>query len=79
MREFIKVEIDLSKCAGRKEVAEWVQVCPVNIFTMALAPPTPPASATAFMLNLYLDSTYDLTHYLKVNYSERGERDHPLI
>ena len=34
MGEFIKVEIDLSKCAGRKEIAEWVQVCPVNIFKM---------------------------------------------
>jgi NAD-dependent dihydropyrimidine dehydrogenase PreA subunit len=34
MGEFIKVEIDLSKCAGRMEIAEWVQVCPVNIFKM---------------------------------------------
>ncbi|MGD2185402.1 MAG: hypothetical protein PVI71_04700 [Desulfobacterales bacterium] len=35
MGEFIKVGIDVSKCAGRKKAAEWVQVCPVNIFKMA--------------------------------------------
>jgi NAD-dependent dihydropyrimidine dehydrogenase PreA subunit len=34
MGEFIKVEIDLSKCKGKKEIAAWVQVCPVNIFKM---------------------------------------------
>ena len=34
MGEFIKVEIDLAKCAGRKKIAEWVQVGPVNIFKM---------------------------------------------
>jgi NAD-dependent dihydropyrimidine dehydrogenase PreA subunit len=34
MGEFIKVEIDLSRCAGRKKIAEWVRVCPVNIFKM---------------------------------------------
>ena len=34
MSEFIKVEIDMSKCAGRKKIVEWVQVCPVNIFKM---------------------------------------------
>ena len=34
MSEFIKVEIDLSKCAGTKEITGWVQVCPVNIFKM---------------------------------------------
>lgn len=31
---FIKVEIDVSKCKAKKEVAKWVQVCPVNIFTI---------------------------------------------
>jgi NAD-dependent dihydropyrimidine dehydrogenase PreA subunit len=32
MGEFIKVDIDLAKCKGKKEIAAWVQVCPVNIF-----------------------------------------------
>ncbi len=32
MGEFIKVEIDLSRCAGRQKIAEWIRVCPVNIF-----------------------------------------------
>jgi NAD-dependent dihydropyrimidine dehydrogenase PreA subunit len=32
MGEFIEVEINMSKCAGSKKIAEWVQVCPVNIF-----------------------------------------------
>jgi NAD-dependent dihydropyrimidine dehydrogenase PreA subunit len=31
---FIKVEIDLSTCKGRKEIADWAQVCPVNIFAI---------------------------------------------
>lgn len=34
MGEFIKVEIDLTKFAGTEEIAHWVQVCPVNIFTI---------------------------------------------
>ena len=34
MSEFIKVEIDLSRCEGKEKVAEWVEVCPVNIFKM---------------------------------------------
>ncbi len=34
MGEFIKLEIDLSRCAGEKNVAEWVGVCPLNIFKM---------------------------------------------
>ncbi len=34
MGEFIKVEIDLSKCADMFDAAKWVQVCPVNIFTV---------------------------------------------
>lgn len=32
MGEFIKIEIDLSKCADTSNVNRWVQVCPVNIF-----------------------------------------------
>jgi NAD-dependent dihydropyrimidine dehydrogenase PreA subunit len=32
--EFIKVEIDLSKCTDMSDAAKWVQVCPVNIFTV---------------------------------------------
>ena len=32
MGEFIKVEIDLSKCKDMSDVDNWVQVCPVNIF-----------------------------------------------
>ena len=32
MGEFIKVNIDLSKCADISKVAKWVEVCPVNIF-----------------------------------------------
>ena len=32
MGEFIKVEIDLNKCAGSRKITDWVQVCPVNIF-----------------------------------------------
>ena len=34
MGEFIKVEINMSKCAGSEKIAQWVQVCPVNIFKM---------------------------------------------
>ncbi len=34
MGEFIKVEIDLSKCTDMSDAAKWVQVCPVNIFTV---------------------------------------------
>jgi NAD-dependent dihydropyrimidine dehydrogenase PreA subunit len=34
MGEFIKVEIDLSKCLSGEDVARWVQVCPVNIFSI---------------------------------------------
>ncbi len=34
MGEFIKVEIDLAKFAGEEETANWVQVCPVNIFAI---------------------------------------------
>ena len=40
MSEFIKVEIDLSKCAGSEKITEWVQVCPVNIFKMEDKLPT---------------------------------------
>ena len=32
MGEFIKIEIDLTKCSDKSSVAKWVQVCPVNIF-----------------------------------------------
>jgi NAD-dependent dihydropyrimidine dehydrogenase PreA subunit len=32
MGEFIKVDIDLSKCTDMSDVGKWVQVCPVNIF-----------------------------------------------
>jgi len=32
--EFIKVEIDLLKCTDMSDAAKWVQVCPVNIFTV---------------------------------------------
>ena len=32
MGEFIRVEIDLSKCKDMSGVDNWVQVCPVNIF-----------------------------------------------
>ena len=32
MGEFIKVEVDLNKCAGSRKITDWVQVCPVNIF-----------------------------------------------
>lgn len=35
MGEFIKVEIDLSKCSDFSDVDKWVQACPVNIFTVA--------------------------------------------
>jgi NAD-dependent dihydropyrimidine dehydrogenase PreA subunit len=35
MGEFIKVEIDLSKCMDMSDVDNWVQVCPVNIFKTA--------------------------------------------
>jgi NAD-dependent dihydropyrimidine dehydrogenase PreA subunit len=35
MGEFIKVEIDLSKCIDMSDVDNWVQVCPVNIFKTA--------------------------------------------
>ncbi len=34
MGEFIRVEIDLAKCKGQKKMAQWVQVCPVNIFAL---------------------------------------------
>ncbi len=34
MGEFIKVEIDLRKCTDMSGAANWVQVCPVNIFTV---------------------------------------------
>ena len=34
MGEFIKVDINLSKCKGKNKIAVWVQVCPVNIFKM---------------------------------------------
>ena len=34
MGEFIKVEIDLSKCSDLSDADKWVQVCPVNIFTV---------------------------------------------
>ena len=34
MGEFIKVEIDLSKCSDLSDADQWVQVCPVNIFTV---------------------------------------------
>ena len=34
MSEFIKVEIDLSKCTDMSDAAKWIQVCPVNIFTV---------------------------------------------
>lgn len=32
MSEFIRVEIDFSKCAGIEECGECTGVCPVNIF-----------------------------------------------
>ena len=32
MGEFIRVEIDLSKCMDLSDLDNWVQVCPVNIF-----------------------------------------------
>ena len=32
MGEFIRVDIDLSKCTDMSDVGKWVQVCPVNIF-----------------------------------------------
>ena len=34
MGEFIKVNIDLSKCADISKAAKWVEVCPVNIFKL---------------------------------------------
>ena len=34
MGEFIKVEIDLSKCTNTSDAAKWVTVCPVNIFEL---------------------------------------------
>ncbi len=34
MGEFIKVEIDLSKCTDMSDATKWVRVCPVNIFTV---------------------------------------------
>jgi NAD-dependent dihydropyrimidine dehydrogenase PreA subunit len=34
MGEFIKVEIDLNKCADISKISAWVQVCPVNIFNI---------------------------------------------
>jgi NAD-dependent dihydropyrimidine dehydrogenase PreA subunit len=34
MGEFIKVEIDLSKCEDTADAQAWAQVCPVNIFAM---------------------------------------------
>jgi NAD-dependent dihydropyrimidine dehydrogenase PreA subunit len=34
MGEFIKVDINLSKCKGKNKIAMWAQVCPVNIFKM---------------------------------------------
>jgi NAD-dependent dihydropyrimidine dehydrogenase PreA subunit len=34
MGEFIKVEIDLSKCTNTSDAAKWVAVCPVNIFEL---------------------------------------------
>jgi NAD-dependent dihydropyrimidine dehydrogenase PreA subunit len=34
MGEFIKVDINLSKCKEKNKIAAWVQVCPVNIFKM---------------------------------------------
>ena len=39
MGEFIKVEIDLSKCLQSEDVARWVEVCPVNIFRMVNGQP----------------------------------------
>ena len=35
MGEFIRVEIDLSRCMDMSDVDNWVQVCPVNIFKTA--------------------------------------------
>jgi len=32
MGEFIKLDIDLSKCADISDAAKWAAVCPVNIF-----------------------------------------------
>ena len=34
MGDFIKVEIDLSKCTDLSDAAKWVQVCPVDIFSI---------------------------------------------
>ena len=34
MGEFIKVDIDLSKCADISKAPKWVEVCPVNIFKL---------------------------------------------
>ena len=34
MSEFIKIEIDLSKCSDLSDADKWVQACPVNIFTV---------------------------------------------
>ena len=34
MGEFIKVDINWSKCKRKNKIVEWVQVCPVNIFKM---------------------------------------------
>ncbi len=34
MGEFIKVEIDFSKCTDLSNVGKWIQVCPVNIFNV---------------------------------------------
>ena len=34
MGEFIKVDLDLSKCGNMSDAAKWVQVCPVNIFAV---------------------------------------------
>jgi len=37
--EFIKVEVDLSKCSDMKDVNKWVQACPVNIFRVTADKP----------------------------------------
>jgi NAD-dependent dihydropyrimidine dehydrogenase PreA subunit len=39
MGEFIKVDIDLSKCGDMSDAVKWVQVCPVNIFTLENSQP----------------------------------------
>ncbi|MBK5100028.1 MAG: ferredoxin [Desulfobacteraceae bacterium] len=33
MSEFIKLDIDLSRCLGIEKCGKCIQVCPVNIFT----------------------------------------------